>query len=505
MSGLKFTDNALLVAMLHPELYDFAKNNVEILKKYFGKDGLGEYQKAIFRVLEKTSSSSSITEDLIISELFCSKYDANTKEIFLNDYKDIINWDPEIVKNARNALVKGCYSVAYLDTRTQYKDDPVQVISKLKDFSIIESTADDFPMKVFSQLDVNSAIEMYDPEKVIKSSYKFINDSCTAGGYLSGQIIQVTAKPSTGKSLWLMGESINFIRQNKKVHYLALGDLKESDFIIRMLSIYYGIPKEQVEMNIYTWFEMACKEGVLDEITITIVPSKKITPTRYVDIMKNLGTGFDVCIIDYDSNFNTEASANMYFSGGDLYDKLTEITSDGKLVFIASQPKREFFSAEVIPGDASGESSRKYHICDMIITIGKNPDSRNPIGKFSIGKNRRGEEVSGIPYIRTSDGLFYECSNAYYSLAATLPYGLSTFKEHEGMDNSFMSTEKLEEMSGEIKIGIDALNKSKIDESIKPDEHKSEDLKISKDSSEESKESEESKKSDDSNQESFPF
>jgi hypothetical protein len=57
------------------------------------------------------------------------------------------------------------------------------------------------------------------------------------------------------------------------------------------------------------------------------------------------------------------------------------------------------------------------HISDFIITIGRNFGATVPCGKFNIVKNRLNEELSNMSqlYMRSSEGLFYLCSEALYA------------------------------------------------------------------------------------------
>jgi hypothetical protein len=181
-----------------------------------------------------------------------------------------------------------------------------------------------------------------------------------------------------------------------------MGDMMPSDFINRMGSIATGLSMEVVKTNLMQAYNNL---GTIigDRLGISIVPSAKISADEYVEAMKN--SDYDVLFIDYDSNFKSEASENMYLEYGKIYDRLTELTQLGKLIFIAAQPKVSSWTAEVIEQDMVGESSRKIHSVDMAITGSKATEFGNS-GLFKVVKNRRGKAGKTIGYIRLSNGRF---------------------------------------------------------------------------------------------------
>lgn len=120
-------------------------------------------------------------------------------------------------------------------------------------------------------------------------------------------------------------------------------------------------------------------------------------------------------------NFLTSGQNSLYTEGGLLYDKLTEFSQKGKLVFVASQPKIYTWGNEEIPMEGIGESARKQQITDMIITFGRCPNTPNHIGVMKIAKNRRGEVGDKSHYIRLSNGRFRLISSLLYSEIKNLP------------------------------------------------------------------------------------
>lgn len=321
------------------------------------------------------------------------------------------SYDANKSKPFRDELKKTCYKAFTDHAKRVSGNNEEKFIELCKLFNYKSNYSDTLSIKNFSELAIEDLVERYKGDG-FKSRFKFINESYTCGGYVPAQLVQVIGAPSTGKSLFLQSEAISFMAQGKRVHYLALGDLNELDFVTRMICMHAKLPKRQVEENILRYYEMY-KDHFVENLGLTIVSSGTVKPTSYVEYMIQIADQYDVFMVDYDSNFAKDPSLSMYDQGGDIYDKLTQLTRLGKLVFVASQPRREFFHSEKIPGDSSGESSRKFHIADMVITIGRNPDAKMFMGYFTIGKSRRGTERE-VPYIRTAEGLFYECSDAIY-------------------------------------------------------------------------------------------
>ena len=86
--------------------------------------------------------------------------------------------------------------------------------------------------------------------------------------------------------------------------------------------------------------------------------------------------------------------------------KFSELVAEpyNKLLFVASQPKIVAWGNPIIGLTDIGESSRKQHAADMIITKGKEVSSPNHLSIINIPKNRRGEVDLQAYSIRLSNG-----------------------------------------------------------------------------------------------------
>lgn len=210
-----------------------------------------------------------------------------------------------------------------------------------------------------------------------------------------------------GKTLFCITECLNMCINGARCHYLALGDMKQKDFVQRMGAIYSGNSFGDTMLQLHNIYPRL-REALGGRFELTILPAATVKIDDYIDYMLTNPNRFDVLFIDYDSNFLMSQSDNMYKEGGYIYDKITKLTQLGKLVFICSQPKIGSWNNVTIELSDIGESSRKVHSTDVLITISKGGLRYNPnhLGRMKIPKNRRGEEGIEVPYIRLNNGRF---------------------------------------------------------------------------------------------------
>lgn len=209
---------------------------------------------------------------------------------------------------------------------------------------------------------------------------------------------------NTGKTLWMMTEALYLaINTKEKLHYLAMGDMKPRDFIVRMGAIFSGYSFGDTVKNLPLIFNNM-KQYMEDRLDLSVVPAATLSVDEYIEFV--LENDYKIVFIDYDSNFLMESSENMYNDFGEVYNKLTKLTQAGVLVFIAAQPKINSWDKPIIELGDVGESSRKIHTVDILFTAGKFKDSPNHLGIFKCCKNRRGEEGTTTGYIRLGNGRF---------------------------------------------------------------------------------------------------
>jgi archaellum biogenesis ATPase FlaH len=311
---------------------------------------------------------------------------------------------------AKQFLRDICASTLISRANGLYAQSPSEFLKYLKQIDLNVDMSDVMTTADFDKIDINSMVAD-GLGRGFPSRYPEIN-SCfqPLGMYEAGQMVMVSMPPGTGKTLFMMGEALNMAAQGARCHYLAMGDMKPRDFIIRMGAIFSGMGFSETIQSLAPVYN-SLRQVIGDRIGITVVPSAKVSVEEYIEYIKE--KTYDVLFIDYDSNFLSNAEDNMYSEYGKIYDKLTELTQDGKLVFVAAQPKISAWNNEVIQLDMVGESARKIHTVDILMTAGRAP-SPNHLGVLKMCKNRRGEEGEEFPYIRLGNGRFKFLPKAVY-------------------------------------------------------------------------------------------
>lgn len=293
---------------------------------------------------------------------------------------------------------------------TKYKDDIDQLVKHIK--TIPDSVTSSVQIVTLGKLDplVVMDEEIGGLDNVLPTNFKVIKDATPFKGYLKGQIIQFVGSPGKGKSALMLYEVTLMAIHGHKILWIALGDLMKYDFISRFTTILSGIEYYKVALDPNKYFTEEVKE-VANNIDLITVPAGRLTSEELINIVETSKTDYEVIVIDYDSNFKIE-NENSYQQGGDTYNDLTEIArpTNGKrarLVFIASQPKIHYWNELRIPMDGAGESSRKQHIVDMMITLGT-ANADMPAGIMFLAKVRRGTPNGETGFYMDASGRFFE-------------------------------------------------------------------------------------------------
>lgn len=233
-------------------------------------------------------------------------------------------------------------------------------------------------------------------DRVLPTSFDAVKNASAFGGYLPGSVVMVVGVPGLGKTAAMIQESVHASMAGYRVLYIALGDLLRFDFITRISSSVLDKPYNEVILNPAAYYTDAVKKAV-ENIDLVLVPSKKLTSAEIQNLVEEEPDKYDMVVIDYDSNLADNSDPdNMYHTGGEIYERATEIArptgAKARVVMIASQPKSHLWGEELLGLDSAGESSRKQHTVDIMITIGKvrNPGNHK-IGMMNIAKMRRGQ------------------------------------------------------------------------------------------------------------------
>ena len=323
-----------------------------------------------------------------------------------------------------------------------YSEHPSDYINYIKSVNIdLGQESYTLSPKTMAQLDLNTIVAEA-AASIIPSKYDFINQTfAPTYGYPTGATYMVVGSPGVGKSLFMMTEALNMALAGHKVCYVMLGDLGVKDAILRFSAMYSGLNFADVYKNlvqVYTSLEKA----VGDNLSIITLPAGVLTVDEFVNFFKD--KDYKAVFCDYDATLKVDgADTNMYDAYGKVYQKLTELTALGKLVFIASQPKINFYTEEYIPLSGAGESSKKIHYTDFMITIGRVVGNPNHLLTMSIVKNRRGAEGDIIRAIRLDNGRFKPIPDGLYAALkeCTEKRGF-TEKDVDDMINSYIQAQQ---------------------------------------------------------------
>lgn len=287
------------------------------------------------------------------------------------------------------------------------------------------SIPNSIPVRTMFDLDMDDVIEeeLGGVDNVIESTINIVNTSTPFNGYIPGQVIQIVAPPGAGKSALMMQEAMFAAAQGKQVLWIALGDLMYYDLMTRSVACYTQTPYPKViagyeKHKTDEYIEMSKNFRVIK------VPSKGLTGDAILEYCNTSEQRIDLLVVDYDSNVDNGGGDNMYEEGGRLYDILTAIArptngEHNRLVMVGSQPKIGYWSEEVLELDSAGESSRKQHNVDMMLTMGKCVNSKHTCGYFKITKMRRGKVGAVSPYRMTDWGEIQLISQADYTKLKT--------------------------------------------------------------------------------------
>ena len=202
---------------------------------------------------------------------------------------------------------------------------------------------------------------------------------------------------NSGKTILMMNEAVEALRQGKKVLYAAIGDLKPYDFASRICSMLMKMPMTKTAMSLASVYDSAVRlyPYLKENLTVQFISPDKYTPGQWFKLLESMGAikDNDVFFIDYDTNFATERDS-MYSKGDEVYTMAYTLSQiPGKYVFIGSQPKIGNWKDQELGLETASESSRKQQIVDVMITLSVDRDVKNPnnhMGTINVPKNRRG-------------------------------------------------------------------------------------------------------------------
>ena len=233
---------------------------------------------------------------------------------------------------------------------------------------------------------------------IIRSVIPSINDSLLYKGYKSGDVVIVVAKPGCGKTMFMVNELANAARQGYNALHLFIGDMTEYDGLVRYLSNISGVQQDDIagmtlenQRNLVE--NLNNESDILSRLTVKSYAASEISVEQMIEdvfkIQNDLKIHYDIIAVDYPDNL-TKSQDSMYESGGDIYNRLSYLARRNKCVVLAgSQPKITNWNDEIIPLSGCAESSKKQHIADLIIALGR-PSNDSKLLTGFLAKVRRG-------------------------------------------------------------------------------------------------------------------
>jgi K+-sensing histidine kinase KdpD len=103
------------------------------------------------------------------------------------------------------------------------------------------------------------------PTLNIKSSIKEFNDTEERDGYEGGEIILLGAYSGCGKTLWMLQECVNVVKQGFNAGCFILGKTYQHEVVEKLLSYLEDKPRREVKAHFKELYKK--NESVFNKIT----------------------------------------------------------------------------------------------------------------------------------------------------------------------------------------------------------------------------------------------
>ena len=362
---------------------------------------------------DKTKSLNVTQDDL--DAVFNAEYSSDSDEIKLwNEVKtsnisDIEAITPAILKKIKTQLKDYFFAEAFEDDNYDRAklEELYEVLAKLNNLDIDEETVEDVSLD-----NIDECVDIYSSRN--KEGIKFfderVSDTLSTGAFDYGTINVITAPPGNGKTMLIMNQAVYVASQGKHTLHLAIGDLTRKQVIIRFLAIITGNTVRQIAMLSPEQFRQFISKAkmkysvIFEHLHCKCILPNSLNGIELVKLIKKeqerKNIHFDQVAVDYDGNIETSISTNkkgvdkdnksMYYEGADIYNLFVKFAKENEtVVWMLSQPKIQFWGSEKIPLEGLNDSSKKQHIVDFIMSLGKKIKDE-PKVTFFISKNRHG-------------------------------------------------------------------------------------------------------------------
>lgn len=412
-------DCVLSLLIFDNEIYDAAKDIMS--ESFFQGDNYKTLYKSLTEFHNQTKANPTLKDMMIQVALLVNNQTelANVRALLKNLHADYIDehvdkdtsvkckFVEEFVK--RNGM-EICFSKVFEDIKNDKGVDWGKIHDKLKvftDFSIVQTSPCHMGNIEEFEKSRKEAIGDEKTTKKIRFFLDHINDTFSHKALVPGTLTMISAPPGVGKTLTLVNQGVSAAEDGFTNLHIFLGDLNNYDASCRYIANFAHRPLSDIlNMTFEEQSElikelMAKPNSPIKNNWLVSLPSGLVGVDQLINEiikiqMKN-NVHFDQIIIDYDSNIKPSADT-MYDSAGVIYDKIRAFGgSNSSVMLIASQPKITFYGQEILTLEAASESSRKQHIIDTMISVGRPGKIQAPIGMMFVAKNRNGLVNKKVP------------------------------------------------------------------------------------------------------------
>ena len=401
----------LIVSALLKSSHLFASIKNDINEGYFSDPSCKVIYKSLANYYHKYSAMPGLNEMIVsIDDCYSPMSGVNLSEVKDTCQRLFTYEEPEesFIKDKITDFIRKVRSSSALKNfLDQMKINPNlesdEIVSELsKALEVQFSTT-----KVFNMNDMEglkeirkSSVGSSDKSKIVHSFIESVNKCLMFGGYQPTTVNMIVGCPGSGKSMFLINEGVNAIKQGFDVLHIFIGDMVEYDGFIRYLSCISGTPQNSLVMlNEEKQAEVVniCNQqynNIFDKLFLLAYPSLSIDVNKLIEDIskfeKQLNKDFGVIIIDYPDNLIQEGRS-LYEDGGTLYSSLERLARlSQSVVLTASQPSKGYWSHEIIPLEGAAESSKKQQCVDIMLTMSLKSRGAN-FGSFHLAKARKGE------------------------------------------------------------------------------------------------------------------
>ena len=398
----------LVYSLFNQYIFQDAKNNINALEYYFNCNPSTMGNQLVSALLDSIRKYSFESIDLPLFQSIIQRSGKSPEEgtMIIQEILKYKNYSKSQIAPAKDFIDDICADNILRKANNLYKDRPSKLVEYIKQTNFTVTGTDSMSTTMFGEVDINRLIAEADPRNGVKTGFELLDNSFEPYRVVEkGSIGIISAQPGAGKSLVMQSMALNIAAQGKKTHMLVLGDLGYLDIITRMCAMYSGRTFGEVRMDLNNIYN-SLNRTIGGNLGITVMSANTLDVEEYVSYMLE-HKEYEVLFIDYDSNFKIEgADDSLYNAYGKIYGEITKLSKDNRLVFIASQSKVSSWNSPWGIGLADiGESSRKQHTADFVLTISKTPECINQLGMMRLVKNRRGA-LDESAYIRLDNGHF---------------------------------------------------------------------------------------------------